>query len=72
MPWTGTAGELLTRISPPYPPKGWPSSARAMTGILRRKAPSLRRVGWTVEDQGRGGHDKALIFQLVPPADDGA
>ncbi|MDQ3431360.1 MAG: ATP-binding protein [Actinomycetota bacterium] len=67
-PWVGTAAELLGRLGDrPEHGKAWPRSARGMTGLLRRKAPSLRRVGWQVDDLGRGGHNKAMRFLLRPP-----
>lgn len=67
--WEGTGGELLERITDHdmKPPKEWPGSAKAMTGELRRKAPVLRRLGWTVEDRGRGGKGKLLRWTLTAP-----
>jgi energy-coupling factor transporter ATP-binding protein EcfA2 len=73
-PWEGPAGELLDLIAPDpdrRPPKDWPKDARALTGLLRRRAPSLRRLGWTVDDLGRGGKDKLVRFRLEPPEDGG-
>jgi len=68
-PWEGTGAELLDAITvhDVKPPKGWPGTARAMTGELRRKAPVLRRLGWTVDDLGRGGKAMVVRFALVPP-----
>lgn len=67
----GSAGELLHEVTPRHedwkPPKGWPSTARDATGKLRRLAPVLRKVGWSVNDMGRGGHDKQLRWQISPP-----
>jgi len=67
-PWEGTGAELLEAITDhdSKPPKGWPATARAMTGELRRKAPVLRRLGWTVNDLGRRGKASAVRFALVP------
>lgn len=71
-PWTGTGAELLHLITPDREgwraPKDWPKDPRALTGILRRRAPSLRRLDWTVDDLGRGGHDKLVRFRLCPPS----
>lgn len=71
-PWEGPAGDLLLLITPTAerwrPPKGWPKDARALTGILRRRAPSLRRLGWTADDLGRGGRGKVVRFRLIPPS----
>lgn len=68
-PWEGTGAELLDQITShdEKPPKAWPATARAMTGDLRRKAPVLRRLGWTVDDLGRGGKDKVLRWSIQPP-----
>jgi len=67
-PWEGTGAELLDTITShdEKPPKGWPGTARAMTGELRCKAPVLRRLGWTVDDLGRRGKASAVRFALVP------
>jgi hypothetical protein len=43
--WSGTMKELKAAITPATPPKGWPKSARAMGGCLRRLTPALRRLG---------------------------
>ncbi len=68
-PWEGTGAELLDAITAHdvKPPKGWPGTAKAMTGELRRKAPTLRRLGWTVDDLGRGGKGKVLRWSITPP-----
>jgi hypothetical protein len=69
--WVGTAAELLDRLPPAdpgwRPPRGWPADPRALTAALRRRAPSLRRLGWVVDDLGRGGKAKTLRWRLVPP-----
>jgi len=73
-PWEGTGADLLEAITDhdvKTPPKGWPATARAMTGELRRKAPVLRRLGWTVDDLGRGGKAMVVRFSLVPPPEAG-
>lgn len=55
LPWTGTAAELLTAITPAAtrPPQGWPASPRGLSAALRRLAPSLRRVGIDVQTGAR-------------------
>jgi hypothetical protein len=74
--FTGTSGELLDliiprddegRTLPPQRlPKGWPSSARALTAALTRQAPTLRQLGWAVGTAPhRGG--KQLAWTLTPP-----
>lgn len=71
-PWVGTAAEMLERITPNADerrrvPKDWPQNPRALTGLLRRRGPALRRLGWAVDDLGRGGRDKLVRFALTPP-----
>lgn len=70
----GTAAELLTVITPldehGRPPKDWPKP-RALTAMLRRAAPALRRLGWTVTEKPReDSRDKVLRWTLKPPPDD--
>lgn len=67
-PWEGTGAALLEAITDHDSklPKGWPATARAMTGELRRKAPVLLRLGWTVDDLGRRGKASAVRFALAP------
>ncbi len=43
--WSGTAGELLERITPDKPPKGWPVDALRLSGRLKRLRPALLAVG---------------------------
>jgi hypothetical protein len=50
-------------------PKDWPT-ARELTTILRRRAPSLRRLGWTVEETAKDPRARAVRFQLIPPLQD--
>jgi hypothetical protein len=69
----GTSAELLRDVTPGDPkwkaPRGWPASARAVTSKMRRLAPAFRKAGWSVEDLGRGGHDKQVRWRIcVPPA----
>lgn len=66
--WTGTAAELLHLLGDPGEHrKEWPKDARAMTSILRRRAPALRRLGWTVDDLGRGGKAMTIRFHIAAP-----
>ena len=70
-PFEGTSAALLATVPTPdgRPPRGWPASARAVTSILRRNAPALRKQGWTVEDSldNRG---KTAIWHLRKPVPD--
>ncbi len=69
--WEGTAGELLACLTPhgEPPPKDWPSNARAVTGRLRRWAPVLRKVSWTIEDDAGRNRTKVARWTLTPPPD---
>lgn len=74
--WEGNAAELLAMATPTDPTwraprSGWPKNARAVTGQLRRMAPTMRKVGWRVEELGRGGHANVSQFGLTPPTDAG-
>jgi hypothetical protein len=68
--WTGTAADLLAAINPAddrwRAPKGWPSKPRDMTTIVKRRAPSLRRLGWTVEQGERDSVARAVTWRLKP------
>lgn len=69
--WTGTAAELLVKLTNLDEPtlKGWPTSARTVTGRLKRWAPVLRKAGWTVADDG--GRNKACVVRwTLDPAQD--
>ena len=68
----GGAAELLTELTPSDPhwkaPKEWPKDSAALSRLLRRRAPSLRKLGWRVDNLGRGGREKSLRWRLDPPA----
>ncbi len=66
--WTGTAGELLARIEPDRPVKGWPQSARGLAGRLKRVEPALRAVGVEIlHGRAAGGNrDRTVTIQTVP------
>lgn len=69
--WTGTAADLLDLLEPGHGdrkhPRGWPTSARALAGILRRRAPSLRRLGWTVETTDERTK-RGQVWTISPPS----
>ena len=69
--WEGTAKELLETIRPGdpawKPPRDYPKDGRAMSAELRKRAPTLRRLGWTVKDLGANNHAKVVRWRLVPP-----
>ncbi len=64
--WLGTANELLHTLGDGYADertrkdKNWPTTARKLTGELRRLAPNLRRLGVEVKfaDEIPNGHTK--------------
>jgi hypothetical protein len=66
-PWTGTAVDLLARLSGladdiTKKVKGWPSNPRALSSAVRRAAPNLRAVGVEVDfDREAGGHRRRVI-----------
>lgn len=71
-PWEGPAVDLLDTLTGSLgdvrTPKGWPSGARALAILLKRRAPSLRRLGWTVEQSAE--HTKrGNLWQITPPWD---
>jgi len=74
-PWEGVALDLLTAVTASLgdsrPPKGWPSGARALTTLLKRRAPSLRRLGWTVE-QSDNRTNRGPLWTIHPPSSSGA
>ncbi len=64
--WTGTTADLLAEITPTCPrkewPHGWPTTARALAGVLRRDAPALRAVGVTVTWHRRTSTGRTLTL----------
>lgn len=71
--FTGTAAELLERVAPADPewraPREWPRNARAVTSILKRDAPALRKNGWTAEAAGED-RTHTRLWRLVSPGRD--
>ena len=65
--FNGTAAELLDKITPDKPPKGWPANARSVTQRLRRQAPVMRKAGWRVTDDGGQNHQKVVEWTLTRP-----
>lgn len=70
-PWSGPAGDLLALLlrgeDEAQPPKGWPQSPRGLAGVVKRNAPTMRRVGWDVTTR-HDPHSKQMIYDLTPPA----
>lgn len=66
--FTGQAAELLQLVTPEdRPPRGWPSTARQVTTILRRNAPALRKLGWIVDDLGSANKTNATTWRVNRP-----
>lgn len=68
-PWEGTASDLLQLLTPVKPPKNWPTTPQGMGGRLVRAAPTLRRLGWTVEKLSRADR-KGSRGWVVAPAEE--
>jgi 5S rRNA maturation endonuclease (ribonuclease M5) len=67
----GTATELLATLAtfvdePVTKSKGWPKSARALSGVLRRLAPNLRALGVDVRFERETTGEKRRLVHLVP------
>ncbi|MEX2258392.1 MAG: hypothetical protein WD672_06765 [Woeseia sp.] len=63
----GTSAELLTRLTPDRPPKGWPVNAGSVTQQLKRHAPALRRSRWLVTDDGGRNKQHAISWTIKRP-----
>jgi len=63
----GTASELLELVKTDRPPKGWPANARAVTQLLRRQAPVMRKAGWQIRDDGGQNRSKVIRWQFTCP-----
>ena len=73
--WTGTATELLTGLSDLAGEAiakagSWPANARAMSGCLRRIAPSLRGIGIEIDYKRASKEGIRLICITNPEAEE--
>lgn len=53
--WLGSSSELLKSLESRLgdigqKPNGWPKNAQSLSGHLKRLAPNLRKVGWSIEN----------------------
>jgi Toprim domain-containing protein len=71
--WDGTAGNLLkavnaTATEETRKAKDWPKTPRGMSGALRRAAPGLRKLGYTVDLDARTPDKKRTrVIRLAAP-----
>mgnify|MGYP001766030328 CR=1 FL=1 len=66
--FTGTAAELLQTVTHDgQAPRDWPKGARALTGLLRRNAPSLRKAGWRIDEGDLDPDHRAIVWHLRRP-----
>ena len=61
--WSGTAGELLKKITTDKPPRDWPRNPKALGSRIRRVIPALGSTGIVVIPP-RGGRDRTW---RIPP-----
>ena len=67
--WTGTAAELLELTKseiPLLPDKFWPTTPVEVTGRLIRTSPTLRKVGWQIDDLGSNNERKIKKWRITP------
>jgi hypothetical protein len=69
--WEGTASELLAVLTPERPAKEWPKTPQGMGVRLKRIAPAMRKVGWTVEQLTRSDKKGSRRWRLAPSNGDG-
>lgn len=62
--WSGSASGLGEKLIPDKPPKGWPRSARAISGNLRGITPALRSVGVIVEHSRSSDRTRTRVVTL--------
>ncbi len=65
-PGNWTSKQLLKLITPDDKPRDWPSP-RAFTGLLKRCAPALRGLGWSVDPTDEKRHG-AVVWHITPSA----
>jgi hypothetical protein len=71
--WRGTAGELLKAVNAAATEetrkaRDWPKTPRGMSGALRRAAPVLRKLGYTVElDERDPDRERRRVICFTAP-----
>lgn len=70
--WEGTAEELRRLLADVLgdgaKPDGWPRSPRGLVAEIKRLAPNLRAVGWTVTPPPPTVSHGARLWRLAPPS----
>jgi len=61
--WQGTAGELLSEITPENPPRVWPKAANALSRRLNRIGPALCAVGVDVYRPAPSDKTRKFVLQ---------
>jgi hypothetical protein len=73
--WKGTATDLLTKLNAAATDEfrkaeNWPKTARGMSGALRRVAPGLRKLGYTLEFGERESNaERNRIIHIAAPVE---
>jgi hypothetical protein len=66
--WLGRASDLLAALpAPKGQERTWPATPKKASNALRRAAPALRALGWTVVEPVPKGHEKHRVWSLVAP-----
>ena len=68
--WTGTAADLLARITPEPVPRGWPRTPTVLSGRLRRVVQPLRELGVIVSPPAGTDRPRRWTVRLAPPPGD--
>jgi hypothetical protein len=65
----GKAADLLIKVTPDEQgwraPRNWPKEPRAVTSLLRRNAPAMRKLGWIVDEGEDRNH--YVTWTVVSP-----
>jgi hypothetical protein len=75
--WKGTATDLLTKLNAAAADEfrkaeNWPKTPRGMSGALRRVAPGLRKLGYTLEFGERESNaERNRIIHIAAPVERG-
>jgi Bifunctional DNA primase/polymerase, N-terminal len=72
--WETTCQDMLDALTnnlhdSTKPPKGWPETARAVSGILKSAAPSFRKLGYEVEYLGQVGKNRERTWRIAKSSD---